>query len=457
MSSSPAVKSFLILFLLVHAASACQILEVLPNPYGDDGREYVKVFCETNCTLTDGESEFSFGPGIHYVARNATAFADYYGFHPDAEGIRLSNRGEELSLICKNRTDVFDYSFFTDDGLIYFRKDGKWDFRYEDWTSFSPVSDYVTGRIIVTPASYVLEGKGIVASYTVTKDNFDGDFEFIVDADPVGGIPAEEMRLAGKYRFHFLEGSYRNFHYKFAVLGSKVVITTENWKWDNRGVIVEFESEKAAELLEKVFQNDLKYRSEPGSVSDIKGDYREGKGRELKFAGRVEVHVMPDSNPVFEFMENSSSFLYIAAPYISFEWFDDSSPLLNAILNASRKGVEVRVMLADYERNRKVVDFLNSLPNVEARMIRSPEFDELHAKYIVTDGNVLITSANFNKYGLKLNREIAVIVESDEMSEFMKEVFERDWEGRAEVSPALSLILLGLALLAGFYLLRRMS
>ncbi|WP_456478245.1 phospholipase D-like domain-containing protein [Geoglobus ahangari] len=457
MSLPRTAKLLLLATLLIHPTIACQILEVLPNPYGDDGREYVKVSCETNCTLTDSEDEFSFGPGVHYVARNATAFVDHYGFPPDAEGIRLSNSGEEITLKCEDGADVFDYSFFTDDGLIYYREGGKWDFRYEDWSSFPPVSDNVSGRIVVTPTSYVLRGEGIVASYTVTKDNFDGSFEFAVDASPVGGIPAEEMVLAKKYRFHFLEGSYRNFHYKFAVLGSNVVITTENWKWDNRGIIVEFESENVAELLKEVFEHDLKYESSPGKVSDVKGSYREGKGRELEFSGRVEVHVLPDSNPVFGFIENSTGFLYIAVPYISFEWFDDSSPLLSAILNASRRGVEVRVMLADYERNRDAVEFLSSLPGVEAKMVRSPEFDELHAKYLVTDGKVLITSANFNKYGLKLNREIAVVIESDEVSGFLKDVFEGDWEGRSEISPAVSLTLLGIALLAGFYLLRRLS
>ncbi len=460
MSSTLAVKLFsvfLVLLASAHTAVACQILEVLPNPYGDDGREYVKIFCETNCTLTDGESEFSLGPGVHYVARDSRAFADHYGFLPDAEGIMLSNNGEELSLICENSTDVFDYSFFTDEGVVYYRKNGEWDFRYEDWTSFLPVADNVTGRIIVTPASYRLSGSGIVASYTITKDIFDGDFEFIVDASPVGGIPADEMLLARKYRVHFLEGPYENFHYKFAVSGNRVVITTENWKWDNRGVIVEFESRKIADLLKSVFWNDVKYKTRPGSVTDVSERYREGRGRMLEFNGRVQVHVLPDSNPVFEFIDHSENFLYIAVPYMSFGWFDDSSPLLDAIVSASKRGVKVRIMLADYERNERAVEFLNSLPNVEARMISSPEFDVLHAKYLVTEGKVLVTSANFNKYGLKLNRELAIVLESEEVSEFMRDVFEGDWERRVEVSPVVSLFLLGIALLSGFYLLRRAS
>ncbi|AIY91032.1 hypothetical protein GACE_2008 [Geoglobus acetivorans] len=445
----------ILLFLMIFKTSACEILEVLPNPYGDDGREYVKVECSQNCTLTDHESTFNLSKGVHYIANNKTAFRQYYGFEPDFDGIRLSNSGEEVVLLCDSKAISFDWSEeYRDPGVVYFKTENGWDFRYEDWSSFKPESDFVKGRIIITPAKYVLEGEGIVASYTVTRDSFRGDFEFIVDASPVGGLPSEEIALAKKYRFHFLEGSYRNFHYKFAVVGNRTVITTENWKWDNRGIIVELYSSKFSRFLEKVFRNDLKYETKPGRVSDVEGDYSEGKGKELQFEGYVELHVLPDSNPVFDFIESSEGFLYIAVPYIDFEWFSDESPLLNAIINASEKH-EVRVMLNDYDRNREVVEFLNSIPNVSARIVRSPEFDELHGKYLITEGKVLVTSANFNKYGLKLNREIAVVIESQDVSEFMKEVFEGDWERRAEISPIVSLSLLGFTFLIAFYFVRR--
>ena len=449
--------AILISSFLLFTAEACQILEVLPNPYGDDSREYVKVYCDQQCILTDYESQFNLSEGVSYVTNNATAFYNHYGFKPDFDGIRLSNRGEEITLLCGEKNVTFTWEkMFRDSGLIYFRSENGWDFRYEDWSRFKPVREYVEGRITVTPASYRITGNGYVASYTVTVDVFQGNLTFSVDASPAGGIPAEEMLLSKKYRFNFLKGSYRNFHYKYAVLDSDtVVITTENWKWDNRGIIVEYRGSKSAELLRSLFENDLKYRSEPSPVSDLKGDYREGKGRSIDFRGNVTLHVMPDSNPVFEFIEGSERYLYIAVPYMSFEWFTPESPLLNAIMNASKKGVAIKIMLNDYERNRKIVEFLNSIPNVSAKIISSPEFDELHGKYMITDGRVLVTSANFNKYGLKLNREIAVVIESDDASNFLKRVFDQDWERKSELSPVVSLILLGIALLLGFYFLKR--
>ena len=450
------ITAFLSAFL-IFPTYACQILEVLPNPYGDDSREYVKVYCHDSCILTDYETQFNLSEGVSYIANNATAFFNHYGFKPDFEGIRLSNRGEEIALLCGERNITFSWEkMFRDSGVVYINTDNGWDFKYEDWSRFESVKEHVEGRIIITPASYRISGDGYVASYTITVDVFSGNLTFAVDADPVGGIPAEEMILSKKYKFYFLKGSYRNFHYKYAVLNDdRVVITTENWKWDNRGIIVEYSGKKSAELLRNLFENDLKYSSKPSSVSNLKGDYREGRGRSIDFAGNVTLHVMPDSNPVFDFIESSEKYLYISVPYMSFDWFTSESPLMNSLINASKRGVMVKVMLNDYDRNRKIVDFLNSIPNVSAKIIRSPEFDELHGKYMVTDGKVLITSANFNKYGLKLNREIALIIENDEASEFMREIFERDWERKSEISPILSLSLLGTALLLGFYFLKR--
>ncbi len=450
--------SLIFLNLLLPSTLSCQIDEVLPNPYGDDGREYVKITCDGNCTLTDFESTFTFGKGSYTIANNASAFKNFYGKAPDAEGLRLANSGEKIQLTCENTSVSFNWKeLFKDEGVLYFQSNGRWDFKYEDWSSFKPVRDKVRGRIIITPAEYVFEGEGYLASYTITQENFKGNFQIALDASPVGGLPVEEVYLARKYPVHFLEGSYRNFHYKYAVSGNKVVITTENWKWDNRGIIVEFESIKIARALRDLFENDLKYEGKHGKVSGIR-DFKGFKdGKVMEFDGEVELYILPDRNPVFDFIENSRGFLYIAVPYIDFAWFGKSSPLLDAILNASERGVKIRIMLNNYDRNREIVDFLNKIPNVSAKMIDGDSFDQLHGKYMVTDGEALITSANFNKYGLKLNRELALAIYDRKASNFLKEIFENDWEGREGINSAFSLLLLGLALLTGFYFVRRLS
>ncbi len=451
---------FLLLFLLITSITiilpitSAEILEVYPNPY-DEEVEYVKVRCYEHCTFTDGESVFEMDNGTYIIARNSTAFEKRFNIKADFEGIRLSNSGEEIILEDGIKRDVFNWEMlnYKDEGVIYFKKNNSWDFKYVDWSSFKPISDNVSGKIIVTPANYILKGEGIVASYTIIKDVFDGKFEFAVDASPVGGIPLNEYELTKKYNFHFLDSnSYKNFHAKYAVIDNdEVVITTENWKWDKRGVIVELKSEKIANLLRKVFYNDLKYESNPRKFTEFK-KAGGGKGEEFSFYGNVKVYIMPDENPVFSFISKSNKRLYIASPYIDFRWFE-GSPLLDSILNAGKRGCEIRILLNDYKRNYEIVNYLNELKkdgiDIEARVVKSPEFEELHGKYIISDDDVLITSANLNKYGLKLNREIAIVIYNDSVSDFMANIFMKDFEGENKLSY-LVFIVFGVALFVIF-------
>ncbi|MEM1578707.1 MAG: phospholipase D-like domain-containing protein, partial [Archaeoglobaceae archaeon] len=57
--------------------------------------------------------------------------------------------------------------------------------------------------------------------------------------------------------------------------------------------------------------------------------------------------------------------------------------------------------------------------------IEVKKVQNLHGKAIVVDDKVLITSANMNMYGLKLNREIGVIIESAEVANFIIDDIEK--------------------------------
>ncbi|AEA46915.1 phospholipase D-like domain-containing protein [Archaeoglobus veneficus] len=443
--------------------SASQIVEVCPNPYGSDDVEYVVLNATSFCTLDDGEGSIQINlTGIVVVAKNATAYEIVFGKKADLEfsgRFALSNEGETIWLRENGKVvDEFTYKK-PGEGIVYFKTPSGWDFRYQDWTSFTPAVDFVSGRIIVTPAAYCVEGYEIwLASYTFTDlRSAKGNLTLFLDASPVGGIPIEELEIAKKYRTYFLSSpSYKNFHYKFAVVdGNKVVITTENWKWDKRGYIVEFESEKAAKLLKNVLQHDMIYSSEPGRAGSIKGSYSAGIGKSKEFSGRIEVFVLPDYNPIFEFISKARHRLYIEVPYMDFRWFDDSTPLLDAILKAARNGADVRVIL-DSEHNRedneKTTDFLKRIAETEdlkidARLSPVP----LHGKIIISDDDILITSANFNRYGLKLNREVGVIIHDKETGDWLAERFIEDWGGNGrdvKDSEDVLYVLLSIALLA---------
>ena len=463
---------FLSLFclILLIATAKAQIIEACPN-CGDYEYLKVKVTCE-NASLSDGEGKISLSKGFFVIAKNSTEFFKKFGFYPDIEAQKadrkfmLSNQGETIFLLCGGKVedklaygrDGSELTSYIDRELIYFRKNGSWDFRYLDWTNFSPVQEYVKGRIVIFPNNFKLNAQEslVLASYTLS-DSLDlkelakrgVKIEMYLDSSPVGGIPIEEMELIKELKkfesvkVHFLSSkSYKNFHYKFAVVdGKRVVINTENWKTSNRGYMVEFESEKVAKLLLNLVKHDKAYASSHGRISNLRGFEKSGvPASSAKFEGRIVVFILPDSNPVFDLIASSRKELLIEVPYMDLTWFG-TEKLLDLIEEACKNGSKVRILLdSKYskERNEKVADFLNRLAeekgyDLEARLITLKGFEALHGKMIYSDGRCMITSANFNEYGFKLNREIGVILESEEACNFLKDQFNEDWKERFEL------------------------
>jgi hypothetical protein len=233
--------------LSLNVSTASHLVEICPNPYGDDGAEYVKVLCDSECIIDDGEGSITVNKtGVVVIAKNSTSFRNSFGYNPDIEfygRFALSNSGETIYLI-ENGSIVDSFSYgrdlnYLDEGVVYY-KNGSWDFYYQDWSKLQPVEDIVEGTIIVSPANYTIDADSelILASYTLT--NFDivnlakkgVKVEVFLDADPTGGIPPEEMEVVRELveangRVHFLKSSsIKNFHYKFAIVdGKKVIIT----------------------------------------------------------------------------------------------------------------------------------------------------------------------------------------------------------------------------------------
>jgi phosphatidylserine/phosphatidylglycerophosphate/cardiolipin synthase-like enzyme len=173
-----------------------------------------------------------------------------------------------------------------------------------------------------------------------------------------------------------------------------------------------------------------------GEIGNVKVMKNAKAGKKFRFSGKVEVFVLPDYNPIFGIISKSGERLYIQAPYMDFRWFN-GTPLLDAILQAARNGADVKILFDskyNAEENQKIADFLNEIGKeenlkIEAKLVKPNRFESLHAKMIIADDKCVITSANFNKYGLKLNREVGVIIYSKEASNFLAEQFLDDWNG----------------------------
>ncbi len=410
------MKSILLILL------AATLIEICPNPYGDDGAEYVMFHCNSDCILTDGEGKIESSAGMHVAAKDPAEFRRHFGLEADLsfpKGFALSNRGEEICVEDNKSRDCFYYGrdvTLLDDGIIYFKSDDGWDFRYEDWSNFSCVADVVRGRVVLSPSDYTLIGNNwSVASFTYSSPF--APKELFVDASPPS-IPCRELEIQNT---HFLASkSYRNFHYKFAVNGKKVVITTENWAFAKKGYIVEFESGRISKALYRLLENDAKYSSgKPTYCSEWK--VAKGSGEEYKeFVANVTLFILPDCNPVLDIISSAKHRLHIIAPYVNLKWYSKEG-LREAIQKAVDNGAEVRVVM-----DRKYASSVEELKKMGAEVILT---DNLHGKAVVADDRVLVTSANMNIYGLKLNREVGIIIDSPEIADFIAESCTEQYSG----------------------------
>lgn len=103
------------------------------------------------------------------------------------------------------------------------------------------------------------------------------------------------------------------------------------------------------------------------------------------------------------------------------------TPLQDALVDASNRGVLVRVVLdPQVESNLFTAEKL-ALSGVSVRWA-SREFASTHAKVLVVDGDtVFVGSTNWSRHAMKLNREAAVVVSSVAVAQRFLSVFESDW------------------------------
>jgi hypothetical protein len=115
-----------------------------------------------------------------------------------------------------------------------------------------------------------------------------------------------------------------------------------------------------------------------------------------------------------------------------------------AVVEAARRGVKVRVLLdgtwyniqGDEDRdNDDTVETLNRLArdeglDVSAKIINleSTHLKKIHAKGIIVDGQeVFVGSINWTENSFKGNREVGVIVGHEQVADYYRDLFLRDW------------------------------
>jgi cardiolipin synthase A/B len=167
-------------------------------------------------------------------------------------------------------------------------------------------------------------------------------------------------------------------------------------------------------------------------------------------AKSLKTILSPDNslNQLTSLMKQARSQIDLELMTFDSEWGEDTyeSPLMSSVLDAARRGVEVRILLNDENvfhprkrtktRNQITAESFNEKASREglklsARIadVNAMKVTYIHNKGALIDGNqTLISSINWNKNSVMNNREAAVVLNSTALFDHYENVFATDWE-----------------------------
>lgn len=414
------------------------------------------------------------------------------------------------------------------EGMILRRKGIQDTNRCEDWlilhfgaSYHAPEKFSVSGDVtaFVSPdySSRVLETEIEKASSSLYLNLYEFDNPFLMDivvdalnrgvnvcllleGSPVGGITDEERYIAKKIaeRGGTVRLSHDPFlnHAKYAVIDNKtLIVMTENWKttgvptnnsFGNRGWGIVLKNEVVANYFKDVFFEDF-YRGKE-FVPEMKHLEPNGffMSRTIPQGSYVPVFepctvtcnltvipvLAPDAalsnETILGAINSAKESIFVQQFSAGRFWGEAANPYITALIEAARRGCEVKVLLDsnDYNLdawndNDEAVAWMNEVAseenlNLEAKLVDLDSLGliKLHNKGLIVDGKVvIITSLNWNANSIH-NREAGVIVENEEIASFYEDVFFHDWtasvkgEGEAESeegAPGIKMKVVGVA------------
>jgi phosphatidylserine/phosphatidylglycerophosphate/cardiolipin synthase-like enzyme len=410
--------------------------------------------------------------------------------------LRLANAGDEL-MVYENSRLVQKITWPGDvkprEGQVHFLENGVWDPRplMLGQSRLAPGTfGNVTVTAFVSPDSSLTVFSRAVASaqhqilvnvYELSSANITGalidaekrgvDVEVLLEGGPVGGISAEEKASVWRlnqsgipvYEMTTSESGhapYRYDHAKYVVVDDRsVLVTSENFghsgfpshgESGNRGWGVWLEDPGLAAYFSDLYLTDTGgpgivpfYGSAGPAEAYTVVSYPAPFGPATFTGARVTPVVAPDtSSAISGLLDSAQDSIGIEQAYITNESKTKLNPYLATSINASRRGVHVRVLLDAYwyntedaADNDEMVALINRIAAtehlpLEARTVdlAASGFEKIHNKGVVIDDRaVLVSSINWNTNSPGFNRETGVIVEQPEVARYFRTAFDADW------------------------------
>ncbi|MCD6478052.1 MAG: hypothetical protein J7K87_03540 [Candidatus Aenigmarchaeota archaeon] len=334
---------------------------------------------------------------------------------------------------------------------------------------------------------------------TYTFDNFDIAKKLVgikrkgvniivmIEGKPAGGL-GETKNIASFLSengipVYMADGNFRYNHAKYAIFDNKTfLISTENFdytgfspdpSYGNRGWLAIVKSKNASKYVKNLFFNDLKnskrfYGEYKNKTFETKsGAYSPKFGIGSCKNVKVDVFVAPNAtDDIINFLNDSKNKILVEQFYIYKYWKDRINPFVEEIIKKSKNGTEVKVLVDstwyvskknDPKSNYNTAAYLKS-NGINAKLFDKSKTNliKIHAKGIINDDSVLLSSVNWNQNSPEKNREIGIVIHCEGASDYFSKVFEYDWNGEKEEDHAI-FIYIGAALIFIFIIFRKVK
>jgi cardiolipin synthase len=414
----------------------------------------------------------------------------------NGDPLRLANTGDELLLY--DGSELIQRVAWPKDvkpreGQVHYLENGVWDPRplMIGQSRFEPAIFFnVTVTTFVSPDcssemfTYAVDrasdeillnvyefSSPVMADSLIAAQGRGVNVSVLVEGGPVGGISPEEnaaiwrMNAGGIPVLQMAAGKdvhppYRYDHAKYVVLDHRaVLLTSENFKYSgfppagfnsNRGWGVYLEDPALAKYFSTVYQTDstgpsvIPIKGSAGDPETVPAGKRAAEFKPAQFSGAtVRPVISPDtSSQILDLIKAAQTSIEIEQAYITNETPLTLNPYLAAAINASRRGVHVRVLLDSYwyniedeKDNDEMAALISSIGTTEqiplegrCADLAAANLEKIHNKGVIVDGQrVLVSSINWNSNSPNFNREAGVIIDHTGVAQYFLTVFEDDW------------------------------
>ncbi len=439
--------------------------------------------------LTDFEGTLTLGGSIAansylYVAQNRTAFHLLMGFYPDytynslhSRGrFSLGNEGDEVALTRDGMiVDIVVYGkshyhgggwigtpLHVSKGHILQRRSIMDTDSANDWTTYHRIgqsnfpsrSFNASLQIFIYPDDWKIPLKFVngakhtlwIESYQLNSWIFARTLisvmhhgvsvRILLEGAPVGGIDEREKYVVNtlwkhgaKIRFMknndtlHISSRYRFVHSKIIIRDENAtLISTENFvesalsPCGNRGYGVVIHNSSFARYMLNVIRDDWKSH---GDIMPYMGEYESASYEPYK---RMELR-----RKVFAPLNLTSRIIPVISPDFSYDKLNEFIDSQHKLFLEAPYVDSFAMRIFGNKVARGLVNHALKFKNFRKFDSRNLYVHSLHGKLLIGTNAVFFGSMNFAQNSIFDNREISLIIESAKISEYLKRVFEYDW------------------------------